>query len=745
MIQPAPTRARSSVVFLATLCLAALPLGVACGSPSVSQNPGDDAGTASASSTNATETERPTAEARRQRREIDVVLVTLDTLRADVLGFSGHSTAETPLLDRMASEGRWFRNAHAHNVVTLPSHANILTGLYPHQHGVRENSGFVLPADVPTLATRLRDEGWATAAFVGAYPLDSRFGLDRGFEVYDDSYSVGLDPRNPSFPERPGDQVVAAAKSWWDEQATTRPDAPRFVWIHLYDPHAPYAAPEPWRSRFVRNPYLGEVAATDAYLRPLLEPLLDGQEDDALIVVTSDHGEGLGEHGEMTHGLFAYEPTLRVPLVLWGAGVATGQDSQPDGRSVGHVDLAPTILDAVGIAPGAMENLAGRSLLTIESFDERAIYFEALSAYFNRGWAPLRGVISSGTAGVGTGGIEKMIELPLPEFYDLESDPAESKNLVTTQEGRFAELQERLPEPRSWPPGRGELDPDEVAALQALGYVTDEAPRKDVYTAADDPKSLIHLDRMYHQSIDAYHRRDLQKAERLTRAIVAERPDMSNAYGILVMTLREAGRPLDAISVIEAAMEGGYADDDLLVHLGSTYAEIGRPRPAIEVLEPLLDTGLPNVLASLGIAYSDAGRQQEAKALLERLLAEAPDDTQGHENYGVVLLRLQQPAAAQSHFERALELNENLPFSWNNLGVARAWQGDERGAVEAWQRAIALDPNLLDALYNLGLTAAKLGRHDVARRALSRYVEIAPAARFAADIQRARQILERLP
>lgn len=730
MTQLASIRHRPPAAAAALFGLAGLAAALACGVP-VSDPRGEAASAAVAGGSTVQETKA------RERRELDVVLVTLDTLRADVLGFAGHPTAETPLLDRLASAGRWFRHAHAHNVVTLPSHANILTGLYPHQHGVRENSGFVLASDVPTLATRLRDEGWATAAFVGAYPLDSRFGLDRGFEVYDDSYSVGLDPRNPSFPERPGDEVVSAARSWWRQQEAQRPDAPRFVWIHLYDPHAPYAAPEPWRSRFPRHPYLAEVAATDAYLRPLLEPILERGPDsgrEVFVVVTSDHGEGMGDHGELTHGLFAYESTLRVPLILWGAGIAPGVDD----RSVGHVDLAPTILDAVGLDPGPMKGLAGRSLLTTGSGElwSRRLYFEALSAYFNRGWAPLRGYVANG---------DKMIELPLPELYDLQHDPGESANLVTTREARFEELRQALPEASSWPPDRGALDPEEVAALQALGYVTDEAPRKDAYTAADDPKSLVHLDRMYHESIDAYHRRDLRRAEELTRAILAERPEMTNAYGILVMTLREAGRPHDAIAVMEQALDSGRADEDLLVHLGSTYSEVGRPRKAIEVLEPLRRTGQPNVLASLGIAYSDAGRQQEASALLQRLLAEAPDDTQGHENYGVVLLRLQQPAEAQLHFERALELNDNLPFSWNNLGVARAWQGDERGAVEAWQRAIELDPNLLDALYNLGLTAAKLGELQVARRALTRYVEVATAERFAADVQRARQILERLP
>ncbi|MBV8199911.1 MAG: sulfatase, partial [Acidobacteria bacterium] len=248
---------------------------------------------------------------------LDLLLITIDTLRADAPGFGGRRPSPTPLLDRLAAGGRVFTAAHAHNVVTLPSHTNILTGLYPFQHGVRDNEGFRVPAGVPTLATVLHAAGYATGAFVGAYPLDSWFGLNRGFDVYDDHYPKGSHPDQFLFAERKGDKVVPPALAWWQGPRGRR----RFMWAHLFDPHAPYEPAEPYASRFPGNPYLGEVAAADGYLAPLLEPFLAGAETPALIVVTGDHGESLGEHGEETHGLFAYESTLHVPLLLWGPGV----------------------------------------------------------------------------------------------------------------------------------------------------------------------------------------------------------------------------------------------------------------------------------------------------------------------------------------------------------------------------------------------------------------------------------------
>ncbi|HEX3525785.1 MAG TPA: sulfatase-like hydrolase/transferase, partial [Thermoanaerobaculia bacterium] len=217
----------------------------------------------------------------------DILLITIDTLRADAPGFAGDPQDPTPVLDRLAARGRVFTNAHAHNVVTLPSHTNILTGLYPYQHGVRDNSGFRLPASIPTLATALRAAGYATGAFVGSYSLDHQFGLGRGFQVYDDHYTLGADTQEFVLPERRGTEVVAAALAWWRQPAS----APRFLWVHLFDPHAPYDPPEPFATRFKDNPYLGEVAAADAALAPLLGPLLAGKEKPCFVVVTADHGE----------------------------------------------------------------------------------------------------------------------------------------------------------------------------------------------------------------------------------------------------------------------------------------------------------------------------------------------------------------------------------------------------------------------------------------------------------------------
>jgi arylsulfatase A-like enzyme len=368
----------------------------------------------------------------RQEAGLNVVLITLDTLRADAVGSYGKNGDITPWIDRLAAAGARFTNAHAHNVVTLPSHANILSGRLPGDHGVRDNAGFRFPRDVETFATILKSQGYRTGAFVSAFPLESRFGLDRGFDVYDDRFA---DAARPAFliQERSGRDTVARAVRWLDSQRDNR----WFCWVHLYEPHFPYAAPEPFASRFANEPYYAEVAATDAFLAPLLEPILTaGRNGRTLVVLTSDHGEALGDHGEATHGVFAYEATLKVPLVFYQPRLLRPVVVD---AAVQHVDILPTVLDALALATPS--GLSGRSLLPVIARDKdqatvsRATYFEALSATLNRRWAPLHGVIQDGT---------KYIDLPIPELYDLSSDLREQYNLEASQPARVEALRTLL-------------------------------------------------------------------------------------------------------------------------------------------------------------------------------------------------------------------------------------------------------------------------------------------------------------
>jgi arylsulfatase A-like enzyme len=666
---------------------------------------------------------------RANAREADVLLVTIDTLRADAVGFGGGFGAatrqpETPVLDRLAAAGRVYTDAHAHNVVTLPSHTNILTGRYPWQHGVRDNTGFTLPPSVPTLATLLKKAGYATGAFVAAYPLDAGFGLNQGFDVYDDRFPRGSRPEDFVMAERRGDQVVAPALAWWNAHRGRR----RFLWVHLYDPHSAYDPPEPFRSRFRDNPYLGEVAAADSFLAPLLGPLLDGREPPALVVVTGDHGEALGDHGELTHGLFAYEATLKVPLVLWGPGVEVGKD----GRPARHVDIVPTVLGALGVEPPA--GLPGRSLLAAPDPAETA-YFEALTTSLNRGWAPLRGMLRER---------KKYIDLPLPELYDLRRDPREEVNLFATERRTARALAAALPVESVWPPAKGQVTAEQEARLRSLGYSTGTAGGKTSWTAADDPKNLVDLDRKLHQTVELYSRRRYEEAAALAREVLTARPDLAEAAEHLALALRQLERHGEAIAVLRDALARAPQRESLRRQLGMALAEAGHPAEAAEILQPLAGSGDATTLNALGVALSDAGRHGEALAVLQGVARQHPQDPKAFENLGIVALRLHRPAEARDALRRALALNPDLPIAWNTLGVALYQLEGPGPAIDAWQRSVRLDSRQYDALYNLGLVALEAGRSAQAREALGQFVVTAPPQRFAAEIQRARQLLAQM-
>lgn len=654
----------------------------------------------------------------------DVILITIDTARADAFGFAGNGNVQTPFLDSLAAKGIVYTNAHAHNVVTLPSHVNILTGLNPYQHGVRENAGFTLDAAHPTIATTLRNAGFATGAFVAAFPLDARFGLNQGFDTYDDNYGKGRATLSFVVQERSAEATLTPAIQWWRANDGRK----RFLWVHVYDPHAPYAPPEPFASQYRQNPYLGEVAYVDSALQSALEPILSTNPD-ALVIVTSDHGEALGEHGEKTHGLFAYESTLKVPLLIAGAGLAARREE----GSVRHIDIAPTILAATGTTPPS--ELPGVSLF--EPADARDTYFESLSASLNRGWAPLTGIIHDGM---------KYISLPIPELYDLENDPREMTNLHDTRR-RDAEKARKLLEPmlKSSVTASRNISSEEAARLRSLGYVAGSTVPKSSYAIGDDPKRLIRLDTKMHEAIDAYERGQRERALVLAREVVAERPQMNAGRELLAFMLDRNSRVIEAIEQLRIIVSDPNASDANRTQLALLYSETGDAASAIELLAPRAAASSdPDLLNAYGVALSDAGRHEEASKQFERVLARDPNNAPALQNLGILAMRRGDVRAAETHLTRALALNPRLPLALNTLGVVQARKNDFAGAVDSWNRAVAIDPRQYDALYNIGLVAARMGDRDQARQALTRFVETAPKHIYAPDIAAARKALASL-
>jgi len=653
----------------------------------------------------------------------DIILITIDTTRADAVGYAGNKRVKTPFLDSLAGRGVIFTNAHAHNVVTLPSHVNILTGLYAYQHGVHDNAGFVLAPRYPTVATILRRAGYTTGAFVGAFPLDARFGLNQGFDKYDDNYGKGQASVDFIEQERSATAVLDAATRWWNANGERK----RFMWVHLYDPHAPYSPPEPFLSSYRDNEYLGEIAYTDSALAKALGPIL-AADPEALVVFTSDHGEALGDHGERTHGLFAYEATLKIPLVVAGHGV----EHRLEPEYVRHVDIVPTILDAAAVT--IPKDLPGRSLLRKVTPSDS--YFESLSASLNRGWAPLTGIIHGGA---------KYIDLPVAELYDLPNDPHEMKNL-RDERRRDVEQARKLLAPMQTAVALSPraISAEEIARLRSLGYVAGSAGSRDHYTAADDPKSLVGLDAKMHDAIDAFERHDPKRGLELAREVVAARPSMIGGREILAFMLQQNDLVAEAIEQLKIIIRDPNANDDDRVQLALLYCEMSQPRAAIDLLAPRKETKDPDILNAYGVALSDDGQSDAAQRQFERVLSLDPNNAPALQDLGILALRRGDPGAAQTHLNRALELNPKLPLALNTLGVLYARSNDFARAVDSWNRAVAIDPRQYDALYNIGMVEGRAGHKEEARVALERFVQTAPKSHYGADIAAARAALASL-
>jgi arylsulfatase A-like enzyme/tetratricopeptide (TPR) repeat protein len=664
------------------------------------------------------------------RADRNVLVITIDTLRGDALGSYG-GRASTPHLDALASHGARFGFAHAHAVLTLPSHASILTGRYPYEHGIRDNSGFRVRAGETTLASRLKALGFATGAFVSAYPVDQRYGLNAGFDTYDDRVSEVGKTTEIAVPERRANETVASAIDWIGRQ-----NGKWFGWVHVFDPHAPYKAPPDWQAKYPSDAYAAEVAWTDFALGPLLDRVARGPRS-TLVIVTSDHGEGLGEHGEMTHGIFAYESTLHVPLVVAELGAGSRERRGVTITSPArHVDIVPTVLEAIG-AP-ADTGLPGSSLLDVIARgggDDRPSYFESMMPVLARGWAPLRGVLVAR---------EKYIDLPVPELYDLAADAGEQRNVATLRTDRVPVLLRVLQGFNVAPPNRpAEESTGARERLRALGYTGGSpAPARDRYSEQDDPKRLIDLDQMMHRAREQFQAGRLPEAIDLLKQVIARRPDTADAYRNMAFMLWQSGRPGLAIATLEAALKNGVTQRDVQVRLGTYLSEVGAGPKAVPLLESLPQDDT-EVLNALGIAYARSGRPADAMRLFRRALDLDATSGLAHQNIGTLHLQAGDVKAAEASLREALRIDPTLSGAYTTLGVVLVKTGRGPEAVEAWTRAIALEPTEFDALYNLTIELLAEGRIDEARTFGDQYLANAPAALYANDLAHVRKLLGR--
>ncbi len=620
-----------------------------------------------------------------------LLLVTLDTTRADHLGCYGATFAATPRLDALAAGGVRFERALAPAPITLPSHATMLTGLVPRRHGVRANSRFPLGPEPPVLAEALAAAGYRTAAFVSSAVLDRRAGLERGFAHYDDTVRVG-DRRAFNYEERAASQTVDAVLARLPEL-----EPPFLLWVHLFDPHLPYVPPEPFRSRFADRPYDGEIAFADAQFGRLLDAVRR-RAGPLLVAVAGDHGESLGEHDEDGHGVFLYQSTQRVPLILAGPGVPAGRVVE---RNVGLVDLAPTLLELLGLV--ALEGIDGvslRPLLEADAADGTGPPYE-LESFFPRlsyGWSPLRALVH---------GRWKYVEAPEPELYDLGADPGERRNLVA-ERGRIARRLARMLAGRI-----GDDDPGFAAApddpelaerrrrLESLGYVGGATAPPGAGDVEPDPKRMIGLVRELDRA-----RRELAGGEREAATARLERllersPRTLPAWLVLAQCRLAAGNAAQAEADARRALE--LAPDDALAWFH-----------------------LANALAA-GAGESDQALER-ARAAYGRTLELDPRHADAHLNYASLLVRHRRLDAARDLLAGAVDRGLRDPDVEVELGLLELAQGRPAAATAALERALTLHRCARDANETLGRIAYGRGRAAVAASHYERALECAPSA-----------------
>jgi arylsulfatase A-like enzyme/cytochrome c-type biogenesis protein CcmH/NrfG len=650
-------------------------------------------------------------------RPVNILLITIDTFRADRLGTG------TLTLARLGREGIRFEAADSPVPLTLPAHASLLSGLWPLHHGLRNNGTGTFPAARDTLATISAHAGYRTGAFVGSFILDHRFGLDRGFERYDDEIARNMDDGGGTFDaERRGGEVVDRALAWL-HQSDSRPF---FAWVHLYDAHAPYAPPAPYPQT-----YDGEVAYVDAQVSRLLAAIDRGN---TIIVVAGDHGESLGEHGELTHGLLLYEPALHVPMIVCTPSMPPRVIRTP----VSTTDLAPTVAALAGLPfPKPVD---GRDL-SADLRDGRepapAPVYAETQYPTTFGWSELASMRMASA---------KLISAPSPELYDLQRDPGETTNQLAVERRAYRDLSSRLDQLRASAVAsiKSTVDAETRAKLISLGYVAPAAPTG---AATRDPKTVAPLFRKFEEASALINAGRSREAIAPLEQIVHDDPSNHIFRETLARALRQSGDVPRAIELYRQAVALAPNDADAWYNLAVALQESGNVREGELALAEATkrDPGRPEIHNIRGTALAEAGDLPAAEKEFRATIAGDSRNARAYNNLGNVLRAMSRDTEAAEAYRKAIELAPRYADPLNGLGALLVAGGRSREAIPYFDTALRIAPGFYEAQLNRAIALQVVGDREGAAAELKRLLVRLPSGhRYAAQHAAAETLLKQL-
>lgn len=618
-----------------------------------------------------------------QLRPLNIVVITIDTLRPDHLNCYGYSKIETPNVDGIAQNGVLFENAVTQTPLTPPSHASIFTGLYPTAHHVRDTGGFILQSSSTTLATILQKQGWDTAAFISSAVLKKLFGLNQGFAVYDDQLPTpGKGHEFLEDAERRAGDTIDRALHWLD----TQNGKPFFIWVHLYDPHAPYAPPAPFLEKYKDRPYDGEIAYADHELGRLFEAVRKkSPPEKTLFAVLSDHGESLGEHGEYTHGVFLYDSTLRIAFTMSGPGIPAGVRVKQQARTI---DFLPTILELMGAkTPAAVQGASLTPSFTAKEVPTAVSYAETLYPKINMNWAELRAIRTNRW---------KYIRAPKPELYDLSQDAAEANNVIQSHAPEVLKFEAQLKAVIGIDGAEkvetSMLDQRTLDQLKSLGYVSGFASRKyDLTGQGTDPKDRVGVLKLIETAQSRQsHIPEARRIQLLEQAL-KEDPKDPSIYYQLGGKYEKAGRFPDAMKLYQAALQNGIESGLLHSRLGDLLVRGGRRDEAIAEYEKSARLNPTDVdsQANLATAYLQKGSLSDAERVYKWIVTTDPSYAAAYNGLGVIRIQNQDAAGARDYFEKATKLDPDLVDAQLNLGLIYKMEGDRARARICFEAFLA--------------------------------------------------------